>query len=239
MARMLALWATPRTLSTAFERMMIERGDHLVVDEPFSVPHYFGPERRSDRFSETEPTASYASVVDELSRLADGWPVFVKDMAYHALFPLDRPFLARATNTFLVRDPALALPSLWRMWPDFTWEEAGYEALAALFRVAGQDGPPVVIDSEDLRRDPGGIVAAYCAAVGIAFRPGALHWTPGMQPQWTHWRDWYEAVAASSGFRPSSSDPPPKVDDPRLAELIERSRPLYDELAAQRLTPIG
>jgi ATP-binding cassette subfamily C protein len=28
------LWATPRTVSTAFERMMIERGDLLVLDEP-------------------------------------------------------------------------------------------------------------------------------------------------------------------------------------------------------------
>jgi hypothetical protein len=58
----LALWATPRTVSTAFERMMIERGDHLVLDEPWSRAYYFGPDRRSDRFELTFPESTYAGV---------------------------------------------------------------------------------------------------------------------------------------------------------------------------------
>ena len=55
---MLALWATPRTVSTAFERMMIERGDHLVLDEPWSRAYYFGPERVSDRYGLTFPEST-------------------------------------------------------------------------------------------------------------------------------------------------------------------------------------
>ncbi len=59
---MLVLWATPRTVSTAFERMIIERGDHLVLDEPWSRAYYFGPERHSDRFELTFPESTYAAV---------------------------------------------------------------------------------------------------------------------------------------------------------------------------------
>ncbi len=56
---MLALWATPRTVSTAFERMMIERGDHTVVNEPWSRCYYYGPSRRSERFTETLPRSTH------------------------------------------------------------------------------------------------------------------------------------------------------------------------------------
>ena len=37
MEKILALWAVPRSTSTAFERMMRERGDFWVVDEPFGL----------------------------------------------------------------------------------------------------------------------------------------------------------------------------------------------------------
>ncbi len=30
------LWSLPRAVSASFERMMIKRGDHTVIDEPFS-----------------------------------------------------------------------------------------------------------------------------------------------------------------------------------------------------------
>jgi hypothetical protein len=39
---LLALWSAPRSRSTAFERMMMERGDFRVVHEPFSHVADFG-----------------------------------------------------------------------------------------------------------------------------------------------------------------------------------------------------
>jgi hypothetical protein len=36
MERILAVWAHPRARSTAFGRMMYERGDFSVKDEPFA-----------------------------------------------------------------------------------------------------------------------------------------------------------------------------------------------------------
>ena len=37
-----ALWAVPRSISTAFERVFVERDDFEVLHEPFSAAYYYG-----------------------------------------------------------------------------------------------------------------------------------------------------------------------------------------------------
>lgn len=235
--RPIALWAVPRAASTAFERMVIERGDHEVFDEPFSEHYYFGPCKVSPRFAEVRPHAGPEATLDRIEEAATRGPVFVKDMAYHVAGIASPAFVARFTNTFLIRDPARSLPSLARMWPDFTDDEAGFAALAALVALVegvGQD--LVVVDSDDLCRDPARLVGAWCERVGITFEPGALSWDPGMRPEWRLWPDWYGATSRSTGFLPPS-DPPPAPDDARVAGACERWRPVYEELRARRLVP--
>ena len=235
--RPLALWAVPRAASTAFERMVIERGDHTVFDEPFSEHYYFGPHKVSPRFAETRPHADPAAILDRVEAAARRGPVFVKDMAYHVAGLASPAFAARFTNTFLIRDPARSLPSLARMWPDFTDEEAGFDALAELVaaaEAAGQD--PVVVDSDDLCRHPEAIVASWCRRVGLPVVPEALHWAPGMRPEWQLWPDWYGATSRSTGFQPPAGAPPPPLDG-RVAAACERERPVYEALHARRLVP--
>jgi len=238
-APILALWAVPRAVSTAFERMMIERGDHVVFDEPFSRHYYFGPEKRSTRFEDVLPDSRPDEIIAALEAAAAEAPVFVKDMAYHVDAIASPDLLGRFVNTFLIRDPAHALPSLAAHWPDFTDDESGYAALARLVALAdGLGEDPPIVDSDDLRLDPAGTLRAYCERVGIPFRPDALQWEPGMRPEWELWPDWYEATAASTGFQPPSPAPQPPVrDDPHLARAYEHCAPIYEELRARRLRP--
>ena len=67
-APVLALWATPRTVSTAFERMVMERGDLHVTTEPFSLAYYHGAEAPSARFRDRPPRpgCTYAEVLERL-----------------------------------------------------------------------------------------------------------------------------------------------------------------------------
>ena len=51
-----------------------------------------------------------------------------------------------------------------------------------------------------------------------------------MIEQWIRWQDWYEGVAASTGFHPPREGPSPVLDDPRLAGIAERARPTYEHL---------
>ena len=110
------LWAVPRSVSTAFERVFVEREDFEVFHEPFSAAYYFGPERRSARFAgeESREEHRYAAVLERILAPRDR-PVFIKDMAYHVSPVMDREFVSRFTNTFIIREPSQVLSSLHRM----------------------------------------------------------------------------------------------------------------------------
>ncbi|HEV2742057.1 MAG TPA: hypothetical protein VGV91_02770, partial [Rubrobacter sp.] len=119
----IALWAVPRSISTAFERVFVEREDFEVLHEPFSDAYYYGPDRMSDRFADAEPKPehSFEKVLQRVLEPQDK-RVFVKDMAYQAKGVLSPDFAGRFVNTFIVRDPKYVLVSLYKMWPDFTFE---------------------------------------------------------------------------------------------------------------------
>lgn len=224
------LWAVPRSASTAFERMMIERGDHHVVDEPFSTHYYFGTQKMSPRFDAVEPASRPAEILATLDEAAAHGPVFVKDMAYHVASFATPELLGSFRNAFMIREPLAATASLAARWPDFTEEEAGFDALGAL---ASMVEDPVVVDHDDLCRDPARVVAAFCERVGIPFLPQALTWPAGMRPEWERWADWHGAVAASTGFIAT----PSRQDDAgdRVREVADGARAVYERLHALRI----
>jgi hypothetical protein len=243
-AQVLVLWGAPRTVSTAFERMMRERGDHEVHFEPFAAHYYFSSERRSTRFDgEVEPRGEHHldAVLADLRRRAADRPVFVKDMAYHVAAHADESFLASFAHTFIVRHPRFALASLARIWPDFTPEEAGFGASRRLFDlVAEREGaPPPVIDGEDLLADPERVVAAWCDAVGLPHRPEALTWESGHAPGWQQWSPWTAATARTAGLPVGPSEPRDgdavRLEDPRLEEAALACLADYRHLARHRL----
>jgi hypothetical protein len=239
--RAVVLWSMPRSGSTAFERMMIERGDHTVRSEPFSQAYYDGPARRSERFETTQPGATIERIAGEIIKLAAREPVFVKDMAYHVCpgaSEADTRLLAHFNSTFLIRDPAWSVPSLARQWPDFTLEEVGIDALEDLVAAVEHLGTdPVIVDHDDVRADPQGMVRAWCDAVGIPFLPDALSWKRGSQPGWDRWSEWHETTSGTTGFLPRSVTPPPTADDPRVADAIAATRVGYERLHMRRVQP--
>lgn len=244
MTRPLALWGAPRTVSTAFERMMRERDDHEVFFEPFAEAYYFSADRRSPRFDgevEPQPVHDFEAILDRLVAASRHGAVFIKDMAYHVAHRADEELLSAFRHTFLVRHPRFALASLAKIWPDFTHEEAGFEPLRRLFDlVTDREGhPPPVIDGEDLLADPDRVVAAWCDAVGLVHVPEALSWETGRAEGWERWSQWTAEVARSQGL-PVEPTPPRdpadvQIDDRRLEEAVERCLPHYEHLARHAL----
>ena len=173
-----ALWAVPRSVSTAFERAFLERGDFKVFHEPFSASYYYSTERRSDRYANKEPKEEYDRE-NVLARILEPREkrVFFKDMAYHTANFMNRDFASKFTNTFIIRDPTPVISSLNRFWADFTLEETGYEQLYRLFGLAVENGEePAIVDASDLLGNPEATVAAYCAKLDIPFMSEALSW---------------------------------------------------------------
>lgn len=231
----LALWAVPRSVSTAFERMMSARGDFTVFNEPFSKGYYFGPDRVNNRYPAEAPSPDHDPhhVLDTLVDAASQGPVFFKDMAYHVHRFMDAKFLDHFQNTLLIRDPRLAIVSLNKKMPDFTREETGYESLLALANIVREQSGamPHVMDGEILRANPQAVSKQYCEAVGIPFVDEALQWEAGGESHWDNWQEWFDEAAKSKGFKkPAVGFDEAACATPAIAKALEYCTPCYEAL---------
>jgi sulfotransferase family protein len=224
---LLMLWSAPRSRSTAFFRMMAERGDFTVVHEPFSYLAEFGYADVAG-----ERVTSAAGLIGALSALGCRRRVFAKETTGRR-YPevLAEPqFLRGARHTFLIRHPRETIASRHALDPGAGLDTAGFESQYEIFsevsRLAGR--APVVIDSDDLINGPAAIVQAWCSRVGIEFRPAALTWPPADRPEWQPSRRWHAEVAASSGFARVSSTPAADVErGPALSGYLRHHLPFY------------
>lgn len=234
---MLALWSAPRCRSTAFARMMAERGDRAVVHEPFSRVVDFGEVEVGDTAAHTEE-----DVLAALRAMATRTPVFFKDTTdfhYPALIA-DESFLSAATHTFIIRDPAEAIASHHALHPGLGRDEIGFARLYEIFTAvqAATGSTPVVIDSDDLLDRPEDTVRTYCAAVGIDFRPDALSWAPGMRSEWQSTSKWHRSTSGTTGFTRVRSGGAEAVEaDPVLRAYRDHHQPYYEKLRAVALQP--
>lgn len=238
--RILALWSAPRCRSTAFLRMMVERGDFTVVHEPFSQVVDFGTATVGDQMvhGEAELITALRELAERTATFSAG--VFFKDTTdfhYPGLLA-DSAFLAEATHTFIIRHPAEAIASHFALNPDLGRDEIGFAWLAEIHDavVEHTGGQPVVIDSDDLVVRPADTVREYCARVGIPFRSEALSWQPGLREEWQKTRPWHESTGQTSGFtrtEPTYRDTAHSI--PVLAGYLDYHLPHYWKLHAQRM----
>lgn len=230
------MWAVPRSISTAFERVFVERDDFEVFHEPFSASYYYGEDRLSDRYADVKPDAryNYQAVLEDILKPREK-RVFVKDMGYHARGLMGPEFVSRFRNTFIVRDPKYVISSLSRMWPDFTLEETGFEQLYRLFRYATEEDleDVVVVDAMTFSENPVSILAAYCEHLGIPFQADSLSWEPSEVPEWERWDGWHDQAQQSTGIKPAERKDP---ELPReLREAYDYCLPYYYQLAARAI----
>jgi Sulfotransferase domain len=233
-APILALWSAPRCMSTAFFRMMIERRDFYPVHEPFSYLAEFGSVQVGDNRLTSEP-----ELLDELRAVAADRPVFFKDTTderYPGVLA-DTAFLARdAVHAFLIRSPRETIASYYRINPAVRADQIGFGHQLELFEAvrAATGRAPFVMDAARLVADPAAVVAEFCAAVGIDFRPEALSWQPGHRPEWGPSQKWHAEVSRTTGFtaaRPAGAAELAALDS-RLTDILDYQQPFYERLLA-------
>ncbi len=250
MNKILALWATPRSTSTAFEWVMANRGDMLCFHEPYNEAFYYGEGRRSDRYYIAEstikapPELTMDTVHRKLKQKVQCNPVFIKDFAYSIMHFADDAFLDSFTHTFLIRDPEKVITSMCSRWPDLALGELGYEDLHTLFkRIADRTGSvPPVLDSDELLARPASGIEAYCNAVNLPFIPEAMNWEDAGEkgqpanPTWNTDKDgFHDKLKTSTGLQKQSRNYPPLDSNPHMERLFRVSLPHYEALYAHRL----
>ena len=114
MEKILALWAVPRSTSTAFEWMMRVRGDFECLHEPFGEVWYQGENPlwpRATQDSLRTPGLTYESCWENLQRVSAHKAVFIKDFPLYLEPVLSDEFLRNFRHSFLIRDPLKTLSS--------------------------------------------------------------------------------------------------------------------------------
>lgn len=239
------LWTHPRSVSSALERVMLQRGDLDTLHEPFIYLYYLGDARKSlDHFDpDPDHPTGYEGIREMIFEQARNRTVFVKDMCYYVTnyFGADTLMLREAVHTYLIRTPARSVPSYHRLDPAVTREEIGLEAVYRHFdTVANFRGTaPLVIDAEDLTSDPAGTLRAYCEAVGLPFLEHSLHWDNSAVPkEWTHVAGWHQDLANSSGLGQVKHASHSNENTPELQALIDYHMPFYEKLRTYRAKPV-
>lgn len=197
-SRVLFLWSTPRSLSTAFLRMMIERGDHHVVHEPFSALAEEGCVTLRLR-----ECRDRRGVISELVSLSACGPVFVKETTDydHCVEGIEQ-LIDAGRHTFLIRHPKAVIPSFAALYPDITCDQVGFKQAWALFSaIRDRTGSvPTVIQAEGLAGDTEATVKMYCEDVEMPFVSDSLNWAMGDQDVWVRSKEAHLDVALSTGF---------------------------------------
>lgn len=233
----IAMWSGPRNLSTAMMRSFGARGDCTCVDEPFYAAYLCATgldHPMGDAVIASQPNDWMDALTDLMAPVTT--PIqYQKHMVQHMLPGMHTDWLDGLTNVFLIREPerVVASFSAKRGLPDA--DELGFRRQRELYEDLTARGlRPVVIDSADIRRAPEPALRALCQAIGIAFTPRMLGWTPGAKPEDGVWgAHWYDAVNNSTGFA-GAEGALPVLEGP-LADLAEGLGPDYQAVAAHRL----
>ncbi len=238
----IAMWSGPRNISTAMMRSWGERPDTIVCDEPLYA-HYLratGADHPGAAQVVEHHESDWPSVVARLTGpMPEGKTVFYqKHMTHHLLPEIDRGWLGRLDNCFLIRDPGEMLTSLIRRLPEPELADTGLPQQVEIFERVYQTlgRVPPVVDSFDVLTDPEGTLRALCDAVGLAFTDRMLSWPAGARDTDGIWAEhWYDSVEASTGFRPYR--PKPEKVPARLARLHRKCLEYYRKLSPHRLNP--
>lgn len=225
------LWCIPRSLSTAFEKMMSQTSQFKVVGEPFIDVYkksLLSSEDLSSAQNEFDETCN--TLLTESSTVK----TFVKDMGYHAYPFISKQFIAAINNTFLIRDPKLSIPSLYRMRADFAEAETGFEGQYKLFKRIAEvtEHYPLVVDGESLRREPDGIVRDYFEYIQQPMPTDVLTWQRGSRDDWLGRESWHIDAINSTTFEQSTKPIDLTGLPAKVLESIERNTYFYQKMLA-------
>ncbi len=236
------MWSGPRNISTAMMRSWENRPDCTVVDEPFYACYLresgqLHPAREA--ILAAMPTAR-DTVITSLTVDDPGSELqYQKHMTHHMPDGTDLSWCAALHHCFLIRDPREVIASYLEKMPTVSSADIGIVRQAALFKeireVNGRS--PLVIDSNDVKRQPREILTNLCSALNIPFAPERmLQWPAGRRDSDGVWADhWYQSVEKSTGFAPYT---PRQIQLSAAAEELAKAMyPYYEELARHKIVP--
>ena len=225
----------PRNVSTALMYSFAQRPGWSVVDEPFYAAYL--ARTGADHPGRADVLGSQPNDPAEVWAQIAGHPqpVYLKNMAHH----MDGVDLTPAVgwkHILWIRSPRKVIASFAKVVPDVQLRDVALrEQLEALNQLQSMGSQYVVVDSDQLLRDPERGFQKLCAALDLEFRPEQLSWPAGPKPFDGVWAPhWYAQVHQSTGFGPAAPEPARMAE--HLEALAEDAAPWYAQLAPHALT---
>jgi hypothetical protein len=234
------LISPPRSLSTAFLRMMEARGDFTIINEPSIKP--FNKNKNYIDFYDHAPT-NFDDIKEKIFTASETSNVFIKEISRPLLYFLknDKDLSCKENIYFvvLVRNPHHSIISMYRKvkscFNGFS-ELIGYKATYELLQLIQNTycNKPLIIRSEDLYEKPEQTIKKFCDHVGLEFKKESLHWQDlgddftGIN-EWHetkekhHTYHWHEDAIKSSGFT-----------TPHSYATDEFARPTFEEITNEK-----
>lgn len=240
MTTRIAMWSGPRNISTAMMRAWENRPDTWVVDEPLYA-HYLTQVEVAhpgvDEVVAHHETDWHKVIADLTGTIPQGRDIYYqKHMAHHWLPHLRGDWVLALSNAFLIRHPGEMLPSLAVRMGLPVLRDTGLPQQVEIFRfIEEKTGKtPTVLDTEDILKNPGAMLARLCEIAGVPFSQKMLSWPAGRRETDGIWaKHWYDAVEKSTGFEPYR--PKSREVAPELQPLLAECMPYYEELRGFRL----
>jgi hypothetical protein len=238
--RRIAMWSGPRNISSAMMRSWGNRPDTLVCDEPLYA-HYLlktgTPHPGADEVIRSQEN-DWRKVAQTLTEFVPpGKTIFYqKHMTHHLLPEIDRGWLDRLTNAFLIREPREVVTSFVKIAGTPRLEDTGFPQQLEIFNwVRARTGRiPPVVDARDVLEDPPRLLRLLCDAVEVDFTDAMLWWPPGPRDTDGVWaKHWYDAVVKSTTFQPYK--PKDEAVPPHLVGLLGEAEEIYEQLHEYRL----
>jgi hypothetical protein len=231
--KVINLISGPRNLSTALMYSFAQREDMTVLDEPFYGYYLQNASLENEHPSQLKILETIElkeeKVVEHINSISKEKNVFVKGMAHHYL--TDSPdFILNWENVILIRHPKKLIASFSKVIQSPTLNDIGIKKASELFLFLKKNGKtPIVIDSDELLKNPETYLKKLCNFLNIPFSEKMLSWKKGGIPEDGIWaKHWYGNVHNSEGFalQKSSSQPLPEHLEPLLKDAI----PYYETL---------
>jgi hypothetical protein len=161
---------------------------------------------------------------------------YQKHMTHHLLPQIDRAWLDRVTNAFLIREPREVVTSFVKVAGEPRLRDTGLPQQLEIFdwvRTRTQKTPPVV-DSRDVLDNPAHTMRLLCASLDLEFTEAMLSWPPGPRETDGIWaKYWYDSLLKTTSFQPYK--PKDEPVPPRLAGLLKEAEEIYNKLYEHRL----
>lgn len=183
-----------------------QRKDMFVIDEPFYASYLTStgiihPGQEEILASQANDFNSVLN--DVILKTYDTPNVFFKQMSHHMLAH-SKDFLLACKNIILIRDPKEMIISFAKVIDNPKIDDLGIKQSHEIFQYLIQNGKStVILDSNELLKNPKKVFASVCEKIGIPFDDRMLKWEASQRKEDGVWAPhWYSNVHKSTGFNP-------------------------------------